>query len=220
MRTLIAISIILWCTLKASAQTYVDPAVAAATGVHAGIINNQLDNVNSNLTLIQRGQLAVTGQLAIVNDMQDKIYRGLSEVSSAVRSLLSIKEIAAVTSDIFTDLQKSSDIAKGNPALLLFAESGVREFRSRAINLAAEVNTFILKSGRDNLMDAGERAKLLNRVLSELTIIRGVCYGMHRNMYWAKQRGILASLNPYSGFINIDRRIAEEVIRNSKLAKK
>jgi hypothetical protein len=68
-------------------------------------------------------------------------------------------------------------------------------------------------------MDAGERARLLGRIVIELTILRGVAYGMHRSMYWAKQRGILNSLNPYRGFINIDKRIADDIIRNAKYLK-
>src|SRR5690606_10520853 len=97
MNRLIMILLILLPSLSVKAQIYTDPAVAAATGAHASVMNRQLDHVNDNLTLIQRGQLAVTGQLQIVNDLQDKIYKGLSEVSSVVRSLLSIKEIAGIT---------------------------------------------------------------------------------------------------------------------------
>ncbi|MDO7743958.1 MAG: hypothetical protein MUP99_09300, partial [Pedobacter sp.] len=106
-----------------------------------------------------------------------------------------------------------------NPVLLLFAEGGAREFKSRSITLAAEVSSFVLSGGVNNLMDAGERARLLGRIVTELTILRGVAYGMHRSMYWAKQRGILNSLNPYSGFINIDKRIADDIIRNAKYLK-
>ena len=202
------------------AQIYIDPAVAAATGVHAGVMNSQLNNVNDKLTLIQRGQLAVTGQLVIVNDLQNKIYKGLSEVSGAIRSLLSIKDIAEISVDIVDDVGKALDLARGNPALLLFAEAGAREFKTRATRLAAEVSSFVLKGGKDNLMDSGERAKLLGRIQTELTILRGVAYGMHRSMYWAKQRGILNALNPYAGFINIDKQIADDVIRNSRLVRR
>ena len=45
------------------AQVYVDPAVAAAQTTHAAVINTQLENTNERLTLIERGQLAVTGNL-------------------------------------------------------------------------------------------------------------------------------------------------------------
>ncbi|MGO3108123.1 hypothetical protein [Sphingobacterium sp. JB170] len=201
------------------AQIYIDPAVAAATGAHAAVINGQLNTTNDKLTLIQRGQLAVTGQLVIVNDLQDKIYKGLSEVSSVVRNLLAVKDIADISTDIVRDVNKAMDIAGSNPILLLFAEQGAREFKTRATNLAAEVASFVTVGGRQNLMDSGERAKLLNRIVTELTILRGVAYGMHRSMYWAKQRGILNSLNPYAGFINMDKRIADDIVRNAKYLK-
>ncbi|NQD70004.1 hypothetical protein HP439_04615 [Sphingobacterium shayense] len=207
------------CGLQSIAQVYIDPAVAAATGVHAGIMNSQLSDVNDKLTLIQRGQLAVTGQLVVINSLQKKIYQGLSEVSGAVRSLLSVKEIAQVTLGISRDISKVMNLAGENPALLLFAESGAREFKTRATALASQVSSFVLKGGKENLMDAGERAKLLNHILSELTLLRGIVYGMYRTMFWAQQRGILNSLNPYAGFINIDKKIADDVIRRSKLLK-
>lgn len=201
------------------AQIYVDPTVAAATSAHAAVINRQLGATNDRLTLIQRGQLAVTGQLVIVNDLQDKIYKGLSEVSAIVRNLLAVKDIANISTDIVRDVNRAIDIAGSNPVLLLFAEQGAREFKIRATNLATEVASFVTVGGRNNLMDSGERAKLLNRIVTELTILRGVAYGMYRSMYWAKQRGILNALNPYAGFINIDKRIADDIVRNAKYLK-
>lgn len=202
--------------VTARGQIYIDPAVAAAEAAHAAVINGQLNTTNDKLTLIQRGQLAVTGQLVIVNDLQDKIYKGLSEVSAVVRNLLAVKDIADISTDIVRDVNKAMDIAGSNPVLLLFAEEGAREFKRRATALATEVGSFVTVGGRQNLMDSGERAKLLNRIVTELTILRGVAYGMYRSMYWAKQRGILNSLNPYAGFINIDKRIAEDIVRNAK----
>ena len=203
-------------TQFASAQIYVDPTTAAATAAHAGVMSSGLSKTSDNLTLVQRAQLAVTGQLGIVNDLQSTIYRGLSEVSGVMRSLLSVKDIYEISQDIVIDVNKAVNIASTDPVLLLFAEGGAREFKARSINLAAEVSTFVLKDGRDALMDSGERAKLLNKIVVELTILRGVAYGMYRTMYWAKQRGILNSLNPYAGYINIDKRIADDIIRNSK----
>jgi hypothetical protein len=219
MKTLSIILMVL-CIHLANAQVYVDPTVAAATATHAGVINRQLNNVNENLTLIQRGQLAITGQLTIANDLQNQIYRGLSEVSGVMRSLLAVKDITEISADILENVDKALLIAKANPILLLFAEEGAREFKTRATNLALEVGTFALKGGKENLMDSGERAKLLNFIRTELNILRGIAFGMQRSMFWAQQRGILQSLNPYSTFINIDKSIADDIIRNSKLVKK
>lgn len=203
-----------------NAQIYIDPAVVAATGTHARIIDNQLDNVNSNLTLIQRGQLAITGQLVIANELQNHIYTGLTEVSAIMRSLLAVKDITEISVDIIENTNKTIQIAKTNPILLLFAEQGAREFKTRATAIATEVGTFVLKGGKDNLLDSGERAKLLNHIRMELTILRGVAFGMQRSMFWAQQRGIIQSINPYNQFINIDKNIADDIIRNSRLLKK
>jgi len=198
------------------AQIYVDPTTAGAMAAHSGIINGQLNKTNDNLTLIQKGQLAVTGQLIVVNDLQQQIYRGLSEISGAVRSLLAIQDIADISMDIIEDANKAVALAQSRPELLLFAESGAREFKRRGTALATEVSSFVLQGGVNNLMDSGERAKLLNRIRTELMILRGVAYGMQRTMFWAKQRGILNSLNPYAGYINIDMQIADDIIRNAK----
>lgn len=206
--------------MHSSAQVYVDPTTSVAMASQSLLINNQLDKSNEKLTLIQRAQLAVTGELAVVNDLQSRLYRGLSEVSSAVSSLIAVKDIYEISEDILLDGKKAVAIAAKNPALLLFAQSGANEFYSRAMSLSAQVSSFVLKGGSDNLMDAGERAKLLGRITTELAILRGVVYGMYRAMYWASVRGFWNSLNPYSGFINLDKRIAEEVVAKSKLIRR
>ncbi|WPU95768.1 hypothetical protein SNE25_09580 [Mucilaginibacter sabulilitoris] len=207
----------LTCSAAAGQAIYADPTTAAAMSLHSSVINAQLNKTNDKLTMIGRGQLAVTGQLTAVNDVQQIIYKGLSEVASALRSLLAIKDIADIGGDIITDIQKATAIARTNPALLLFAENSAREFKNRTTNLAAEVGSFILAGGHHNLMDSGERAKLLNRIVSEMMIIRGVVYGMYRSMYWARERGIFNSLDPYAGFVNTDNSIADDILGNSKL---
>jgi hypothetical protein len=207
--------------LAANAQTlYVDPATSGALYAHSAAIDNGLNRTNNNLTLIQRGQLAVSGQLVIVNDLQDRIYRGLSEVSGVLHSLSTIKEIADIGLDIISDVQQTVVMARSNPVYLLFAEEGAREFKTRATNLALEVSAFALKGGAANLMDSGERAKLLNHIASELRILRGLAYGMHRAMYWAKMQGLWRALNPWDNWVNMDVRIANDVIRAAKYLKK
>lgn len=203
------------------AQTlYVDPATSGALYAHSSAINSQLDRTNNNLTLIQRGQLAVTGQLVIVNDLQDRIFRGLSEVSAILHNLTAIKEIADIGVDIVNDVQQTVSIARSNPALLLFAEEGAREFKIRATSLTLEVSGFALRGGGANLMDSGERSKLINHIAAELRILRGVAYGMHRAMYWAKMQGIWRALNPWQTWINVDVQIANDVIREAKFLKR
>jgi hypothetical protein len=199
-----------------SQELVVDPTTSWAMLASSAIINGQLNTTNNNLSAINRGQLAVSSQLVIVNDLQNNIYTGLSQVASVINNLYSIKEIAETGTDIVNDVEKSVVMAKSDPMLLLFAEQGARDFEQRAAALAADVGTYVLKGGNDNLMDAGERGKLLNHIASELRILRGIAYGMQRAMYWAKLRGIWKSLNPWQTWESQDVRIANSVISEAK----
>ncbi|RBQ08962.1 hypothetical protein [Pedobacter miscanthi] len=220
MKTIIMFLMALPC-LYSSAQTlYVDPLTSSAIAGHASVINGQLSRTNDNLSLISKGQLAVTGQLLIVNDLQDRIYQGLSQVASVMNNLVSVKEIGDIGLDIVGDIEKTVELARANPVLLLFAEQGAREFKLRAVSLGTEVGAFVLKGGKANLMDAGERSKLLNGIATQMRILRGTAYGMHRAMYWAKMKGLFAALNPWAGWINMDVQIANQVVADAKYLKK
>ena len=213
--------LLLICCIAKSAfaqELVVDPTTSAAVLVNSAVINGQLNSTNNNLSLIQKGQLAVTGQLVIVNKLQNDIYTGLSQVASVVNNLTSIKEIADCGTDIVSDVEQAAVLAKSEPVLLLFAEQGAREFETRAVTLATDVSAFVLKGG-NNLMDAGERGKLLNHIETEMEVLRGIAYGMQRAMYWAKMRGLWASLNPWATWKNEDVQIANEVINNAKYLK-
>ena len=205
---------------RAKAQELVvDPTTSAAILVNAGVINSQMNTTNNNLSLISKGQLAVTGQLTIANTLQNDIYKGLSQVASVINNLYTIKDIAECGSDIISDTEQALSYAQSDPVLLLFAEQGARDFETRSVALAADVSAFVLKGGSSNLMDSGERGKLLNHIASELHILRGIAYGMGRAMYWAKMNGIFRSLNPWSTWVNEDSRIANDVINNAKYLK-
>lgn len=207
------------CKAACSQELVVDPATSASIAVNAGVINGQLNTTNNKLNLIQKGQLAVTGQLVIVNNLQNKIYQGLSQVASIINNLSTIKEIAECGSDIISDVESSVQIAKSDPVLLLFAEQGARDFETRAASLAADVSAFVLKGGTGNLMDSGERGKLLNHIAEQMRILRGIAYGMDRAMYWARLNGIFRSLNPWAEWQNEDVRIANDVLNNAKYLK-
>jgi hypothetical protein len=200
-------------------ELVVDPATSAAIAVNASIINGQLNTTNNKLDLIQKGQLAVSSQLVIVNNLQNNIYNGLSQVASVVNNLTAIKEIADCGNDIINDVEASINLAKSDPVLLLFAQKGAQDFETRAVTLAADVSAFVLKGGNNNLMDSGERGKLLNHIATEMRILRGIAYGMDRAMYWAQMNGIFRSLNPWATWENEDVRIANSVLNNAKYLK-
>jgi len=204
----------------AAQELVVDPVTSAAIAVNASLINGQLKTTNDKLNLIGQGQLAVSSQLVIVNNLQNKIYKGLSEVAASLNNLYTVKDIAECGSDIVSDISSAVSMAKSNPALLLFAEEGARDFEVRATMLAADVSAFVFKAGPNNLMDSGERGRLLNHIADQMRILRGIAFGMNRAIYWARINGIFRTLNPWAEWQNQDTRIANEVLNNAKYLKK
>src|SRR5690606_8926752 len=181
MKKVITILMILISGVANAQFIYVDPAVAGAQTAHSAMINNRLKDTNEKLSLIEKGQLAVTAELVVVNTMHEEIYKELSEVNPVLTNLYEVQEIHRVDSGIIGDISDMMAIAKANPQFMVFAEKNAGVFQEKASALALEVSGFVLKGGKDNLMDSGERAKLLNRVLEKLLILRSYSYGMYRS---------------------------------------
>lgn len=168
-------------------------------------INNRLNDININL-----------GAVTLI---QNIIHKSLSQVDGAVRTGLAIQQIGSLLREIIGECKSIAITAKGEPYLILFAQDVIVQTKSRSMNLAAEVSDFILREGKNVLMDYGKRDALLNKITLELRVIRGLSYSLQRAMVYAKQRGILASVNPFHDFINQDVRLVNDIIFNVNMLK-
>ncbi|MDP9047516.1 MAG: hypothetical protein M3N14_05220 [Bacteroidota bacterium] len=174
--------------------------------------NNYLGKINDNLQTINTN----VGSLVLAQTM---IYEGLSNVNSALKNGMAVKDMALIVSDIISYTNQTLALAKSEPYLFLFTQKFGTEIQGRATRLVTDVSAFILKEGDNVLVDYNSRDQLLRHVRLELQIIDGLAYGAYRAVFWAKQKGIVASLNPYSGFINQDKTFVEDIIRNAKYLK-
>ena len=168
-------------------------------------IHTNLDNLNTNI-----------GSVVIAQNM---IYQGLSNVNSALKNGLAVRNMAAIIADMTTYINQAMMMARDKPYLLVFANGMAAEMRSRSLALVNDVSGFILKEGDNVLADYNARDQLLRRVTQQLQILDGLAYGAWKAMYWARQRGFIASVNPYAGFINQDRSYVDQIIRNAKYLK-
>ncbi|RBQ08964.1 hypothetical protein [Pedobacter miscanthi] len=175
--------------------------------------NEFLDRINTSLKQINLNCATVVAAQSI-------IYEGLSNVNSALKEGLMVKNMTAVCADILNYSTQIAELAKSQPYLLLFAEDMYREMNSRALRLFSEVSGFVLKSGSDLLMDHAARDSLLRKISTELHILSGLTYGAWKVMYYAKIKGVFSSRNPFSSFINQDRSMVEDIIRNAKYLKR
>jgi len=89
----------------------------------------------------------------------------------------------------------------------------------RAIALVSEVSDFVLKEGGNVLADYNARDQLLAKVTQQLQILNALAYGAWRAMYWAKEQGLIASINPYAAWINHDKTFVAQIIGQAKYLK-
>ncbi|GAC1312178.1 MAG: hypothetical protein NVSMB24_33180 [Mucilaginibacter sp.] len=207
-------------SISAHAQQYVfDPQYfasvesnqavrSAAEGTHdqyLGKIKNNIDDVNTNV-----------GSVVLA---QTIIYNGLANVNSALKDGLEVKYMATITADMINYLQQALELAKSQPYLILFATNIADEMKLRAVGMVGEVSSYVLKSGNNVLADYNSRDQLLKKITTTLQILDGLAYGAWRAMYWAKERGIFASVNPWENYINKDKYFVQEIINNAKYLK-
>jgi hypothetical protein len=172
---------------------------------YLGKINNNINDLNTNV-----------GSVVLAQTM---IYEGLSNVNSALKDGLAVKNIAVIIADMTGYINQALAMAKTEPFLLVFAGNMAAEMRTRSLALVTDVSGYVLKEGNNVLADYNSRDQLLRKVITQLQILDGLAYGTWKAMYWAKERGVIASLNPFANFISQDTRIVDQIIRNAKYLK-
>jgi hypothetical protein len=168
-------------------------------------INTNLDNININMSSVVLAQTI--------------IYNSLSDVNSALKNGLAVKNMALLTSDMISYLNQCLELAKAQPYLLLFATGIENQMQVRAIALVSEVSDFVLKEGGNVLADYNARDQLLAKVTQQLQILNALAYGAWRAMSWAKEQGLIASINPYAAWINHDKAFVSQIIGQAKYLK-
>lgn len=174
--------------------------------------NQYLGKINANLQTINTN----VGSVVVAQTM---IYQGLSNVNSALKDGLTVKDMAVIIADIIGYTNQTLAMARSEPYLLLFTQQYGTEIQGRATRLLTDVSSFILKEGDNVLADYNSRDQLLRHVRQELQIISGLAYGAYRAVFWAREKGIVATLNPYAAWINNDKVFVDDIIRNAKYLK-
>lgn len=178
---------------------------SAAESTHEnylGKINNNITDLNTNV-----------GSVVLAQTM---IYQAFSNVNSALKDGLEVKNMAVIIADMTGYINQALALAKDDPALLLFANQIASQMRVRAVTLVSDVSGFVLKEGSNVLADYNARDQLLHKVIQQLQILDGLAYGAWKAMYWAKERGIIASLDPFAAYINRDKIFVSRIIQNAK----
>jgi len=209
--------VFLFFSLRTKAQQYVfDPQYFASVEANQAVRSSAEATHNQYLGKINTNIDDININVGSVVAAQTIIYNGLANVNSALKDGLEVKYMGTITADMISYIDQALALAKAQPYLLLFASNIADEMKVRAVALVSDVSGYVLKQGSNVLADYNSRDQLLRKVTQELQILDSLAYGAWRAMYWAGQRGLLASLNPWANFINKDKFFVQQIILNAK----
>ena len=195
----------------------IDPFLAGAIITANATENSNYNNIKDNQTEIQRAQEATIVVVDQVNQIQNKIYNGLMQVSSVLKNAYQIKECLQALNDILSYEGDMLAEAQKNPLALAFAFKIQNEMISKAVSYYADIQAVILKANsKDLLMDAGERETLLYKVQLDLNTLRALAAYSYYKVHLAVMQGIINSFNPFKSYVDIDGKIVQDLLANWK----
>jgi hypothetical protein len=205
-----------WLSATKAQQIIIDPQHTAAVIENSVVRNSAESTHNDYLGKINRDMDNININVGSVVLAQNMIYNALADVNSALKDGLAAKNLAVITSDMLNYLHQCLELAKAQPWLLLVASNIEQQLQARALALVSDVSGFILNANGSVLTDYNSRDQLLHKVTQELQIMDSLAYGAWRAMFWAKERGVIAALNPFADYINQDKALVSRIITNAK----
>lgn len=216
---LFCLSLVFIClTTSVYSQTTIaiDPALTAATITANTAEKNKMRDIEKVKENINQAQIATTAVLAEIDKVQQKLYKGLTQVSTAVSNLYQIKYCYNATQNVLKYEGKMLQEAKKNPIALAFAYKNQKYLYERALQAYTQIAGFILQNGDKAMMDAGTRTQLIYNILTELQALEAYAIASYYKVKRVVQVGIIQSLNPFQYYIDLDKRAIQDNLNRVK----
>lgn len=195
----------------------IDPFLEGAIIASNASENANYRNIKNNQAAIQRVQEATIVVVDQVNKIQNKIYKGLMQVSSVLKNAYQIKDCLQALNDILSYQVDMLSEARQNPLALVFALKIQSEMADKAIAYYTNISAFVLKANtKELLMDAGERGRLLYKIQLDLNTLRAMAAYSYYKVHLAVMQGIINSFNPFKGYVDVDGKIVKDLLANWK----
>ena len=207
-----SISILLMAGSFAFAQnTYIDVSTTLALKLYSDDLENQQERTLEQQTKLQQAQTWVSTQMAVANNIQNNVLKGLNEVSGTLKNGV---QVVSIYNELDRCLQYSNDIltlTSNKPQYSVFGVKATQKAYEQVIKLSTDV-TDLLKPGELNLATVGDRYKLLFSVSQNVTMLKIWLLATKLNIERAIRLGWFQSINPFQGYINTDMSIVENIM--------
>mgnify|MGYP000961482328 FL=1 len=207
-----SITVLLFAASFAFAQnTYIDVTTTLALKLYSDNLENQQEKTIEQQTKLQQAQTWVSTQMAVANNIQNKVLKGLNEVSGTLKNGV---QVVSIYNELDRCLQYSNDILTltgDKPQYSVFGVKATQKAYEQVIKLSTDV-TDLLKPGELNLATAGDRYKLLFSVSQNVTMLKIWLLATKLNIERAIRLGWFQSINPFQGYINTDMSIVQNIM--------
>ena len=207
-----SITVLLFAGSFALAQNiYIDVTTTLALKLYSDNLENQQEKTLEQQTKLQQAQTWVSSQMAVANNIQNKVLKGLNEVSGTLKNGV---HVVSIYNELDRCLQYSNDILEltsDKPQYAVFGVKATQKAYEQVIKLSTDV-TDLLKPGELNLATAGDRYKLLFSVSQNVTMLKIWLLATKLNIERAIRLGWFQSINPFQGYINTDMSIVQNIM--------
>lgn len=125
-------------------------------------------------------------------------------------------QAAPLISEITENQRKIVQLAADDPLLIAMAYATEADLADRAYMLSRYLYALAISLGDLNQMKASDRKMLFEHVLTELQRIAGTSRALAVNMQYSKRKKMIASMNPFGGFVNRDRELINDILAKLK----
>lgn len=215
MKTLILFAVFVFGTALYAQNTYIDPTTTAALLLYSSELKKSQENTLLQHKKVEKAQALLSGQMALVERTQQKVLKGLSEVSTTLSGGIKVKEIYQDLRESVALSARIGELTRKDPEFAVFGLKASEETVRRAVGLTQEVSA-LLEGGELNLLSAGDRYRLLFSLSEKVKTLKMHLYSISFSMERAKRLGFLRALNPFQGYINTDKTIVENILQRYK----
>ncbi|WP_423128534.1 hypothetical protein [Gaoshiqia sp. Z1-71] len=173
------------------------------------ILTRQTDSIKGNIDQINSNLLQMTAVRTI-------ILNSFTDVNELLKDGRLMKYQTRLVSDILSETSQIIRMTAEDPEVAVFASESVNSIKVQALELYDEIATFINKGGTRAMMNNGTRDELLRKITQRLQLLRGSLFALHNSLHWKRLYGFWNSLNPFSSWVNQDKRIIDQIIREAK----
>ncbi len=194
---------------------YVDPTTSLALATYSSTLKSEQNKTIDEQNKLQKAQAFVSAQMTVANDIQNKLYKGLREVSGTLQNGVQIERIYENLTRLGQYTSDVASLASKHPQFIPFANKATQQVQKRMLQLGVDVSDIITGSDT-NLATAGDRFKLLMRINQDITQLKIAVLMVKMSLQRAINLGFWKAINPFQRYFDTDRYIVQQTMAKYK----